>query len=133
MGERHVSIPKAAMTRLNLDREIQRAKDEILILGRMVEQAMQKSVDALKNHDVECSKTILDYDQRINEKRFSLEGTVIAVIATQQPMAHDLRVLAAILEVCSELERMGDYAKGVATINLRSGGLGLPKILQDIQ
>lgn len=121
------------MTRLNLDREIQRAKDEILILGSMVEQAMQQSVDALKDHDIERSKTILDYDKRINEKRFSLEGAVIAVIATQQPMAHDLRVLASILEVCTELERMGDYAKGIATIHLRSGGLGMPKILRDIQ
>jgi phosphate transport system protein len=120
------------MTRLNLDREIQRAKDEILILGSMVEQAMQQSVDALKNHDIERSKTILDYDKRINEKRFNLEGTVIAIIATQQPMAHDLRILASILEVCTELERMGDYAKGIATINLRSGGLSMPKVLRDI-
>jgi phosphate transport system protein len=120
------------MTHLNLDREIQRAKDEILILGSMVEQAMQQSVDALKNHDIERSKTILDYDKRINEKRFNLEGTVIAIIATQQPMAHDLRILASILEVCTELERMGDYAKGIATINLRSGGLSMPKVLRDI-
>jgi phosphate transport system protein len=120
------------MTRKNLDREIQMARAEIMILGSMVAQAMQKSVDALRNHDMECSKTILEYDKRINNKRFSLEGTVIAIIATQQPMAFDLRVLASILEVSTELERMGDYAKGIATINLRSGGLGMPKILLDI-
>ena len=121
------------MSRINLDQDIQQAKDEILILGSMVEQAMMQAVEALKNHDLERSKIILDYDKRINEKRYSLEGTVIAIIATQQPMAHDLRVLAAILEVCTDLERMGDYAKGVAAINLRSGGLSMPKILRDIQ
>ena len=121
------------MTRRNLDQDIQQAKDEILILGSMVEQAIVQAVDALINHDLEHSKIILEYDKRINEKRYSLEGSVIASIATQQPMAHDLRVLAAILEVCTELERMGDYAKGIAVINLRSGGLNLPKILRDIQ
>jgi len=121
------------MTRQILYREIQLARVEILILGSMVAQAMQKSVDALWDHDLECSKSILEYDLRINNKRFSLEGSVIAIIATQQPMAHDLRTLAAILDVSTELERMGDYAKGIATINLRSGGLGMPKILSDIR
>jgi phosphate transport system protein len=115
-----------------LDHEIQRAKDEILILGSMVEQAMMQSVNALKNQDREQSKVILEYDKRINEKRFYIEGAVIATIATQQPMAHDLRVLASMLEVCTELERMGDYAKGIASINLRSGGLSMPKVLRDI-
>jgi len=52
-------------------------------------------------------------------------------IATQQPIAHDLRLLASILDLCTELERIGDYAKGIAVINLRSGGLSLPKILND--
>jgi phosphate transport system protein len=118
---------------MHLDREIQQTKDEILILGSMVEQAMMQSVDALKNHDIERSKVILEYDRRINEKRFILEGAVIATIATQQPMAHDLRVLASILQVGTELERMGDYAKGIASINLRSGGLNMPKVLRDIQ
>ena len=71
-------------------------------------------------------------NRKINEKRYTIEGAGIAIIATQQPMGHDLRVLATILEVCTEFERMGDYAKGVAAINLRSGGLNMPKILRDI-
>jgi len=120
------------MTRTYLDREIQRAKDEVLILGSMVEQAMFQSVNALKQHDFDQSKLILEYDRRINEKRFSLEGAVIATMATQQPAAHDLRILVSIFEICTELERMGDYAKGIASINLRSGGLSMPKILRDI-
>ena len=120
------------MSRRNLDREIQLARADILILSSMVVQAMMQSVNALRDHDLECSKTLLENDHHINNKRFSLEGAVITVIATQQPMARDLRVLASILDVCTELERIGDYAKGIAAINLRSGGLGMPKVLQDI-
>jgi phosphate transport system protein len=99
----------------------------------IVERTLFQSVDALKKHDFEQSKIILEYDKRINEKRFSLEGAVIATMATQQPAAHDLRILASIIEICTELERMGDYAKGIASINLRSGGVGMPKILRGIQ
>ncbi|MFZ5909522.1 MAG: phosphate signaling complex protein PhoU [Chloroflexota bacterium] len=119
------------MSRKILDQEIQRARDEILILGSMVEQTTLRSVEALKDSDPEKSKPILEYDQKINEKRFDIEGSVIATIAMQQPAAHDLRVLASILKTCTELERMGDYAKGIAVINLRSGGLYIPKMLVD--
>jgi phosphate transport system protein len=69
---------------------------------------------------------------RINRKRFELEISIIVLMATQQPAARDLRRLAANLEICSELERMGDYAKGIANINIRSEGLGLPRILRDV-
>jgi phosphate transport system protein len=120
------------MTRKNLDREIQQARDEILLLGSMVEEAMLNSVTALKDHDLPGSREILTKDRAINDKRYQIEGTIIATIATQQPAARDLRILASILEICTELERMGDYAKGIATINLRSGGLSLPKMLRDI-
>jgi phosphate transport system protein len=98
------------MTHSSLDREIKLARAEILFLGSMIEQAMLQSIIALRDHDMECSKVLLGYDYRINTERFSLEG-IIAIIATQQPMAHDLRVLAAILDGCIELERIGDYAK----------------------
>ena len=120
------------MARSNLDSEIQQAKDETLILGSMVEQAIMQSIKALRDHDMERSTTVLEYDKRINEKRYSIAGAVIATIATQQPMAHDLRILSSIVEICTELERIGDYAKGIASINLRSGGLSMPKMLQDL-
>lgn len=119
------------MSRKVLDQEIQRARDEILILGSMVEQTTIRSVEALKDSDPGKSKPILEYDQRINEKRFNIEGSVIATIAMQQPAAHDLRVLTSILKTSTELERMGDYAKGIAVINLRSGGLYVSKMLVD--
>ena len=71
-------------------------------------------------------------DAKINAKRFAIEEQVMILIATQQPMAHDLRLLASILEVSAELERMGDYAKGIATINIRMGDEPLLKPLIDI-
>jgi len=120
------------MLRKTFENEIQQLKDEIIVLGSMVEQSILESVEALKKRDVEASKKIIEMDDQINAKRFALENQVMILIATQQPMAHDLRVLASILEVISELERMGDYAKGIGVINLRMGEQALLKPLVDI-
>lgn len=107
------------MLRKTFETEIQHLKDEILILGSMVEQATIDLVEALRTRNEDASKKIIEADKAINAKRFAIENQVMVVIATQQPMAHDLRLLASILEVAGELERMGDYAKGISTINLR--------------
>ncbi|MDA1329462.1 MAG: phosphate signaling complex protein PhoU [Chloroflexi bacterium] len=109
------------MTRETLDRKIQELLDEVLLLGSMVEQATLNAVRALKTRNLEQSKTVYDGDAAINDKRFELEERTITIIATQQPMARDLRILTAILEVITELERMGDYAKGIGRINLNLG------------
>ncbi len=118
--------------RKTFNQEIQQLKDEILILGSMVEQATLDSVDALKKRDLRWSEQVVLNDKKINEKRFTLENQVMILIATQQPMARDLRMIASILEVISELERMGDYAKGIAVINIRMGDQPLLKPLIDI-
>jgi len=120
------------MLRKNFEHEIQELKDEIILLGSRVEQALLDSVDALKRRDVAASEKIIQMDDQINEKRFALENQVMIIIATQQPMAHDLRLLASIFEVVSELERMGDYAKGIGVINVRMGDQPLLKPLIDI-
>lgn len=120
------------MLRKTFEHEIQQLKDEIILLGSMVEQSLLEAVDSLKKRDAEASQKIVDQDKIINEKRFALENQVMIVIATQQPMAHDLRLLASLLEVISELERMGDYAKGIAIINIRMGHEALLKPLIDI-
>lgn len=118
--------------RKTFEQEIQQLKDEILLLGSMVEQAMLDAVEALKKRDLRWSEQIIANDKKINEKRFYLENKVMIVIATQQPMARDLRMIASILEVISELERMGDYAKGIAIINIRMAEQPLLKPLVDI-
>jgi phosphate transport system protein len=118
--------------RKTFDQELQHAKDEILLLGSMVEEAVMASMDALKKRDVAASEEIYAKDQKINAKRFEIEEKVMILIATQQPMAVDLRLLASMLDVASELERMGDYAKGIANINIRMGDRPLLKPLVDL-
>ena len=118
--------------RKTFEMEIQQLKDELLLMGSMVEQQVLESVEALKKRDIEASRRIYAGDSKINAKRFGIEEQVMVLIATQQPMAHDLRLLASILEVSAELERMGDYAKGIATINMRIGEEALLKPLIDI-
>lgn len=120
------------MSRTSFGQEMQEVKNEILLLASMVEEAVMESAQALKDNDLDRSRQILLNDLRINRKRFEIEISIIVLMATQQPTARDLRRLAANLEICSELERMGDYAKGIANINIRSGGLSLPQILRDI-
>ncbi len=118
--------------RKTFDQELQHAKDEILLLGSMVEEAVIASMDALKKRDIQASQEIYAKDQKINAKRFEIEEKVMILIATQQPMAGDLRLLASMLDVASELERMGDYAKGIANINIRMGEQPLLKPLVDL-
>lgn len=120
------------MVRKTFESEIQQVKDNVLILGSMVEKALLDSVDALKKRDIKASEIIFADDKEINEKRFAIENHLMILIATQQPMAHDLRVLASTLEIISELERMGDYAKGIANINIRMGDAPLLKPLIDV-
>jgi phosphate transport system protein len=116
------------MTRENLNRQIHHIQDEILLLGSMVEQAMLTAVDCLKRRDVSTAREVYEGDIAINDKRFAIENAILILFATQQPMAHDLRLLAAMLEINTELERMGDYAKGNAkvVINLGDAPIDVP-------
>lgn len=109
------------MTRETLERKLNELMDEVLLLGSMVEQATLQSVRALKNRDLSASESVYEGDGKINEKRFEIEERTITLIATQQPMARDLRTLTAILEIITEMERMGDYAKGIGRISLNLG------------
>jgi len=120
------------MVRKTFETEIQQVKDNVLILGSMVEQALLDSVDALKKRDIKAAEKIFVEDKSINRKRFEIENQLMVLIATQQPMAKDLRILASTLEIISELERMGDYAKGIANINIRMGDAPLLKPLIDV-
>jgi phosphate transport system protein len=121
------------MTRANLDYRLQKLLDEILALNSMVETATLQSIEALKNHDLDLARQIYYGDAQINARRFELENDCMITIATQQPIvAHDLRLVASILEVVAELERMGDYAKGIAKICLQIGNTPHVKPLVDI-
>lgn len=106
------------MTRKFLDETIDSLKQDIVNLAGLVSAAALESVDALLENDNERSKAVYLNDAAINDKRFAIENACLIAIATQQPLATDLRELASILEIATELERMGDYAKGIAKINL---------------
>lgn len=120
------------MPRETFEAEIQEVKDNVLVLGSMVEQALLDSVEALRKRDIKAAEKVFAEDKAINKKRFEIESQLMILIATQQPMARDLRLLASSLEIVSELERMGDYAKGIANINIRMGDTSLLKPLIDV-
>jgi phosphate transport system protein len=120
------------MTRRTFDQELNRLEGEVLALGNQVEEALVESVDILKRRDFAASRQLIENDRAVNERRYAIESEVLTLIATQQPMAGDLRLLAAILEIVTELERMGDYAKGIARINLMIGEQPLLKPLIDL-
>ena len=109
------------MPRETLDRLVRRIQDEIVQLSGLVVAAVQHAMEALKQRDTRAARRIFDADTQINDKRFAIENAIIIAMATQQPMAHDLRRLTACLEVTTELERMGDYAKGIAKVVMRLG------------
>jgi phosphate transport system protein len=109
------------MVRENFDQLLQALQDEVLVLGSMVESALVDSVETLKQRDLEQAKRLIADDRKINRKRFDIEEQTLTLIATQAPVARDMRTLAAVLEITTELERMGDYAKGIAKINLMIG------------
>lgn len=106
------------MARETFERQLKMLLDQVLVLGSMVDQAVLESLDALRRRDLLAARRIYEADLQINEKRYAIESGCVTLIATQQPMARDVRFLAAILEIITELERIGDYAKGICKINL---------------
>lgn len=120
------------MPRKAFDTELQSIEERLRALGGMVEEALSAAVDALQRRDLETAKRIIDADQAVNDTRFAIEHETLVLIATQQPMAVDLRTLAAVLEIAAELERIGDYAKGIAKITIMMGQEPFVKPLIDI-
>lgn len=113
-------------------RELDALKDEILLMASMVTAALNDAVEALKKRDLATAQRLIEEDRIINTKRYELEDRCLTVIATQQPMASDMRLLAAVLEISTELERIGDYAKGIGRIIIYLGSEPPVKSLVDI-
>jgi len=106
--------------------------DNILVMGSMVTDAIAKSIEALKNRDLALANRIVADDELINKKRFDLEEKCIQLIVTQQPLASDLRVIIAALNIIVDLERIGDYAKSNARVTIMIGSEPPLKPLIDI-
>ena len=112
--------------------KLKEVQDELLIMGSMVGKALLASVEALKNRDIDAANRIIADDQPVDKKRFEIEEQCIEIIATQQPMASDLRTIIAILNITTEIERIGDYAAGISRIVLMIGNEPTLKPLIDI-
>ena len=118
--------------RTTFHKRLREIQDDILVMGSMVSKAIIRSVEALKSRDIKAANQIIADDQGINRKRFEIEESCIELIATQQPMATDLRTITAILNITTEIERIGDYAVGIARIVILIGNEPLLKPLVDI-
>ena len=120
------------MTREAYHKALNELENELLKMGEMVAKAVKDSIESLKTRDIEMSREIVKKDLLINKKRFEIEERCLQLIATQQPMAVDLRTIAAILSIIADLERMGDHAEGNAKINIMIGSEPLVKPLIDV-
>ena len=109
------------MPRTSFERHLHELQDDVLVLGSMVEKAIYRSMEALKNRDLELAKQVVADDSEIDRKRFDIEEKCIELIVTQQPVASDLRVIVAVLNIIIDLERMGDHAEGIGKITLMIG------------
>jgi phosphate transport system protein len=120
------------MRREVFEKKLREMQDDVLIMGSMVEKAVQRSMDALRTRDLALSNAVVGDDIAINKKRYELEEKCIHTIALQAPMAADLRIVVSILFISNELERMADHAEGIARINLMLGDEPLSGPIGDI-
>jgi phosphate transport system protein len=109
------------MPRELFNRELQQVQEEMLVMASMVEKAIERSVASLKTRDARMAEEVIADDFKINQQRFGIEDNCLLLIATQQPIASDLRIVAAVLNIITDLERMGDHAEGIAKISLMIG------------
>ena len=118
--------------RTTFHKKLREVQDDVLAMGSMVEKAIRRSIEALQKRDLIMAKQIIADDLKINEKRFNIEERCIQLIATQQPMAGDLRAIISVLNIITELERIGDHGEGIAKIVIMIGDEPPLKPLIDI-
>ena len=120
------------MPREHFQQELDSVQEAMLVMASMVSKAIEWSVVALKDRDEKLAQEVIADDVKINHQRFGIEEQCLHLIATQQPMASDLRVIAAVLHIITDLERMGDHAEGIAKIAIMEAGTPPLKPLIDI-
>lgn len=120
------------MTRAYFDQELDRLKDELMLMSSRVNHGLRECIEVLKGQDESGARRLIKADEDINRQRYQIESDALMLITTQQPVAKDLRMIAAFLDISGELERIGDYAKGIAIITTYIGSEPLLKPLVDI-
>jgi phosphate transport system protein len=109
------------MGRIHFERHLHELQDHVLAMGSMVETALYRSMEALKSRDMDLAKQVIEDDRLIDSKRYEIEEQAIDLIVTQQPMASDLRIIVAVLNVIVDLERIADHAEGIGKITIMIG------------
>lgn len=104
------------MTRTAFDHQLSDVQEDMLIMAGLVQTAVGRGIDALKNGNLELAHQIVADDADIDRKRYEIEEKCLELIATQQPLAGDLRTIVSVLQISVDLERMGDHAEGIAKI-----------------
>lgn len=120
------------MTRETFDEQLKALEQDVLDMGRLVDRAIDLSVDALAKRDIDLSRRVIREDDDINQAQHDIEEHCLVLIATQQPLASDLRVIFAVASIATELERMADHAKGIGQIGVMMGPREPLKPLVDI-
>jgi phosphate transport system protein len=119
-------------TRITFDRDLHAVQDNLLRLGSLVDSAINRSLKSLAERNTDLACQIIADDAQVNTLRFQIEEECINLIATQQPMARDLRTIVAAMNIVADMERMADHAAGIAEIVLRMGDEPLLKPLIDM-
>jgi phosphate transport system protein len=109
------------MTRETYQKNLRELQDEVLAMGSMIEKALERSMQALRERNLELAKQVLADDKNVDNKRFEIEQRSLDLMCTQAPMASDLRILLGVLNIIVDLERMGDHAAGNAKIAIMIG------------
>jgi phosphate transport system protein len=109
------------MTRKLFEQHLRELQDQVLVMGSMVETSIYRSMDALKSRDLTLARQVIKDDSLIDQKRYEIEEQCIDLIVTQQPMASDLRIIIAVLNIIVDLERIGDHAEGIGKIAIMIG------------
>lgn len=120
------------MVRQTFDANLKQLKEMLLQMGGLVEKALEDAVTSLEQMNVELAQTIVNNDVKVNDYENEIEGLSINLIATQQPVAKDLRKIIAAIKIASALERMGDLSVDIAKVTVRLNGQPLIKPLVDI-
>src|SRR5437867_7787353 len=116
------------MPRTHFDQELTGLRHDILDLGSRAEQAIRRAMESLRRRDLALARQVVDEDYDINRRRFQIEDDAVNMIATQQPMASDLRTIVAAIHIATELERIADHAEGIARISLMLAEQKLPPL-----
>ena len=120
------------MIRHGFDQDLEALRRELLLMGEVVKQTIKNAVTALKTKDMALARSVMDGDDIIDRMQVEIEDRCIALIARQQPVATDLRILGTGLKITTDLERIGDHAFDIAKIAVEIGAEPLIKPLVDI-